>query len=342
VSIENQFKALRHGVDIVVATPGRLIDHMNRGSIDLRAVEVLVIDEADRMFDMGFINDVRRIVAVLPRKRQTMLFSATISPEIKGLAADMLNTPKIITVGRPRNPIETITQHVYHVRKDLKVDLLLHMLTSEQMYSVLVFSRTKHGADKICRKLEHAGVKSIAIHSNRSQNQRQHALDGFKAGKFQVMVATDIAARGIDIEGLSHVVNFDVPAFAEDYIHRIGRTGRAETKGDAITLVSAEEQPYLHKIEKFIGRKFSPERCPDFNYEKVATPSAAIRHHEPRMAAGADSQPSRQERPAGGKGHYGRRPATGQPRSSGDSRQARVGLSRSFGRRLRGGRRRQA
>jgi ATP-dependent RNA helicase RhlE len=300
VSIDNQLRALRHGVDIVVATPGRLMDHMQRGSIDLRGIEVLVIDEADRMFDMGFINDVRRIVSVLPRKRQTMLFSATISPEIKGLAADMLHSPKTITIGVPRNPIETITQHIYPVRKDLKVDLLLHMLRSLNMYSVLVFSRTKHGADKICRKLEHSGVSSVAIHSNRSQNQRQRAMDDFKAGKHQVMVATDIAARGIDIEGLSHVVNFDVPAFAEDYIHRIGRTGRAEATGDAITLVSAEEQPYLRKIEKFIGRKFTPEHCADFDYGKAAVATPAGRPERGRFAPRTETGHRREAaRPAG-------------------------------------------
>ena len=283
VSIERQLQALRHGIDIVVATPGRLMDHMNRGSIDLKAVEVLVLDEADRMFDMGFINDVRRIVRTLPKKRQTMLFSATISPEIARLAADMLHSPKSITIGVPRNPIETIAQHVYSARKDLKLDLLLHMLKDQQLFSVLVFSRTKHGADKIRHKLERAGVSSVAIHSNRSQNQRQRALDEFRAGKHRVMVATDIAARGIDIEGLSHVVNFDVPAFAEDYLHRIGRTGRAEAKGDAITLVSPEEQPYLHKIEKFIGRRLVLQHCPGFDHEKRPT-SAVVAGHKPKAS----------------------------------------------------------
>ncbi len=330
VSIENQLKSRRHGVDIVVATPGRLMDHMNRGSIDLKAVEVLVVDEADRMFDMGFIKDVRRIISTIPRKRQTMLFSATISPEIKGLAGDVLQSPHTITIGRPRNPIETITQHIYPVRKDLKMDLLLHMLSSRQMYSVLVFSRTKHGADKICRKLEHAGVKSVAIHSNRSQSQRQKALDGFRAGKFQVMVATDIAARGIDIEGLSHVVNFDVPAFAEDYIHRIGRTGRAEAKGDAITLVSPEEQPYLHKIEKFIGRKLTPEHCPDFDHKKASPPATPQRgHHEPKTAARDEVRHSPgQVRSSGKEPQYDLSSARGRSRSFG----SRPGRTRGRGR----------
>ena len=268
VNIKGQLNTLKHGVDIVVATPGRLMDHMGRGTIDLKYIEVLVLDEADRMLDMGFINDVQRIVSVLPRKRQTMLFSATISQEVKLLAAEMQKSPKIIQIGRPRNPIETITQHVYPVRKEQKMDLLIHMLGRPNMYSVLVFSRTKRGADKINRRLKRAGVVSAAIHSGRTQGQRLLALDGFKRGKYQVMVATDIAARGIDIEGISHVINYDVPTFAEDYVHRIGRTGRATALGDAITFVSYDEQKYLRKIESFIGRELKSEKCEGFAYKK--------------------------------------------------------------------------
>ncbi len=268
VSINAQRNALRRGVDIVVATPGRLIDHMQRGVIDLRHIEVLVLDEADRMLDMGFIKDVRRIVAALPKERQTMLFSATMSPEVNALAAGMLKSPKIIQIGRPRNPIETITQHIYPVPKEQKLDLLLHMLAKSEMFSVLVFSRTKHGADKISHRLERAGVQSVAIHSGRNQGQRQRALEGFKAGRYRVMVATDIAARGIDIHGISHVINYDVPVYPEDYIHRIGRTGRAQATGDAITFVSSSEQEYLHKIEKFTGRRLSPTKCDGFSYGK--------------------------------------------------------------------------
>jgi len=276
VSISAQLSALRRGVDIVVATPGRLMDHMQRRSIDLQHIEVLVIDEADRMFDMGFINDVRRIVAALPKNRQTLLFSATISAEVKALAAGILKSPKMIQIGQQHNPIETITQHIYAVQKEQKIDLMLHMLKDGQMYSVLVFSRTKHGADKINWRLEKAGIKSIAIHSGRTQGQRQRAMDGFKSGKYQVMVATDIAARGIDVEGISHVINFDVPAFAEDYIHRIGRTGRAESTGDAITFVSRDENKYLLSIEKFIGRQFDMEKAPGFVYLKSEPPP---QHH---------------------------------------------------------------
>ncbi|MEK7995050.1 MAG: DEAD/DEAH box helicase [Planctomycetota bacterium] len=268
VNIKSQLSALRRGVDIVVATPGRLMDHMGRGTIDLKHIEVLVLDEADRMLDMGFIDDVRRIVGALPGKRQTMLFSATISPEVRALAAGMQKSPEMIQIGRPRNPIETITQHIYPVRKEQKMDLLVHMLGSPQMYSVLVFSRTKRGADKIDRRLRAVGVVSVAIHSGRTQGQRLLAMEGFRKGKYQVLVATDIAARGIDIEGISHVINFDVPAYAEDYVHRIGRTGRATATGDAITLVSYDEQQYLRKIENFIGREFEPEKCEGFAYRQ--------------------------------------------------------------------------
>jgi len=285
VNIQKQIAALRHGVDIVVATPGRLMDHMERRTVDFRALEVLVLDEADRMLDMGFIRDVRKIVAALPTERQTMLFSATISPEVKTISRDMQRSPKMIQIGRQQNPVETVTQHVYPVAKQQKVALLLHMLQTESMYSVLVFSRTKHGADKIRRKLARADIEAVAIHSNRSQSQRQKALDGFRSGKYQVMVATDIAARGIDVQGISHVINFDVPAFAEDYIHRIGRTGRAAATGDAVTFVAPEEQEYLRKIEKFIDRRFDQKKCPGFAYSPV------------EAAPPPPTQPSRSRRP---------------------------------------------
>jgi len=312
VNIKTQLNALHRGVDIVVATPGRLIDHMQRRTIDLTHIEVLVLDEADRMLDMGFIDDVRKIVRALPKKRQTMLFSATISKEVKALAADMLNSPKMIQIGRERNPIETITQHIYPVRKEQKIDLLLHMLRDAQMYSVLVFSRTKHGADKISHRLERAGVVSVAIHSGRTQGQRLRALEGFKEGKYRVMVATDIAARGIDVEGISHVINFDVPVYPEDYIHRIGRTGRAEATGDAITLVSGAEQQYLRHIEEFIGRDFTPETCKGFTYSRPDSP--------PPPPAAKPESPRR----TGNKWPVGkrRRPFSRPPRRKGSMRRA--------------------
>jgi len=294
VNINGQFSALRQGVDIVVATPGRLLDHMNRRTIELKHIEVLVLDEADRMFDMGFIKDVRRIISAVPTNRQTMLFSATVTPEISNLASGVQRSPIMIQIGRPRNPIETIKQHIYMVERDRKIGLLLHLLRDGQLSSVLVFSRTKHGADKINRHLERANIESVAIHSGRTQSQRQRALDGFKNGDYRVMVATDIAARGIDVTGISHVINFDVPGMPEDYIHRIGRTGRAEATGDAITFVSSEEHKQLRLIERFIGRDITPIECPGFTYVhiKIETPKvqpglhrgrfSTMRHHKPR------------------------------------------------------------
>jgi ATP-dependent RNA helicase RhlE len=264
VDIKKQLETLRRGVDIVVATPGRLIDHMRRGSLDFKAVEVLVLDEADRMLDMGFIEDVYRIIRSVPEQRQTLLFSATMPPEVQRLAAGAQKDPQTITIGEQHCPIDTITQHVHAVLRQQKTEMLVHMLQNQPMQSVLVFSRTKHGADKIHRKLEQAGIISAALHSGRSQSQRQRALDGFKRGKYQVLVATDIAARGIDVRGISHVVNFDVPLYAQDYIHRIGRTGRATMAGDAITLVAPDEQEYLHKIERFIGQRLMPEEYEGF------------------------------------------------------------------------------
>ena len=277
VKISGQLKALQRGADIVIATPGRLIDHLQRRSIDLSGVEVLVLDEADRMLDMGFIIDVRKIIAALPEARQNLLFSATISRAVQTRAGSLMKSPEHIQVGRQHNPAETVTQHIYPVVKERKMDLLLHLIRSEQMGSVLVFSRTKHGADKIRRRLKNAGVLSVAIHSGRTQGQRLQAVDGFRSGQYQVMVATDIAARGLNILGISHVINYDVPAFAEDYIHRIGRTGRAAASGDAVTFVSPDEMPYLRKIEGFIDRKFTFAECPGLT---AAVPSP-VKHAAP-------------------------------------------------------------
>ncbi|MEW6510731.1 MAG: DEAD/DEAH box helicase [Bacteroidota bacterium] len=257
-----QTGALRRGVDIITATPGRLLDHLQQRTLDLSDIQVLVLDEADRMLDMGFIHDVTKIIERVPRERQTLLFSATISAEITTLAARFLRDPQTFASGNRQNPAHGITQHFYEATRDSKMTLLLHALEAERMESVLVFSRTKHGADKVCRRLERGGIAAIAIHSNRTQAQRERALEGFKLGKFRVLVATDIAARGIDVTGISHVVNFDVPQYAEDYIHRIGRTGRAGSAGDAITLVSPEERQYLTKIERFVGRHFAVKQYP--------------------------------------------------------------------------------
>ncbi len=281
-NINTQVSLLQRGTDIVVATPGRLLDLLQRGSIDLSQVQVLVLDEADRMLDMGFIHDVKKIIAKIPRKRQTMLFSATISPEINKLAADILSDPKTVDAGGRQNPVETILQHFYSAPQGGKFDLLIHALEAEKMESVLVFSRTKHGADKICRRLEREGVAAAALHSNRSQPQREKALEGFKQGKYRVLVATDIAARGIDVSGISHVVNFDIPQYPEDYIHRIGRTGRAGASGDAITFVGSEEQQYLRRIEQYTGHRFPVGSYPGFT---ARPPKPAEAGHSPRQAA---------------------------------------------------------
>ena len=217
---------------------------------------------------MGFIDDVRKIIAKIPAKRQTLLFSATMSKEVRGLVASIQNKPELIEVGVQRRPVETVKQHFYSSPQELKMDLLFHILKTEEMDSILIFSRTKHGADKISNKLERSGIKAVAIHSNRTQAQRQRALAGFKQGQYKVMVATDIAARGIDVEGISHVVNFDTPTFAEDYIHRIGRTGRASATGDAITFVSNQELKYLKSIERYTDKRFELKRYPGFDYAK--------------------------------------------------------------------------
>ena len=298
--MQGQLNVLRRGVEIVVATPGRLMDHMQRKTIDLSRVEVLVIDEADRMFDMGFINDVRRIVGAIPKQRQTLLFSATMSPEVKALVANIQKSPVLIQIGQVNNPIETITQYAYKVDQALKMDFLLYLLETTSMYSVLVFSRTKHGADRIRRRLDRAGITSVALHSGRTQGQRQRALDGFKRGLYQVMVATDIAARGIDVTGISHVINYDVPVVAEDYVHRIGRTGRAAATGDAITFVSRDEEKSLTRIERFINRKLKLARHSEFSYKKAPLPPR--KHHDaPGSHAKKDAAKSSEAKKAFGK-----------------------------------------
>jgi ATP-dependent RNA helicase RhlE len=269
VRIDRQTRKLKTGVDVVIATPGRLLDHMNRRNIDLSHVEVFVLDEADRMFDMGFIDDVRDIVSAIPRKRQTLLFSATISARVKRLAESIQTDPVLIEIGEQQNPIESVTQHVYPTQTDKKIELLKTILDKEKMDMVLVFTATKVGADFVVRRLQHYGISAMQIHSNLRQRERQQSMDGFKDGKYRVLVATDIAARGIDIEGISHVVNYDVPRYAEDYIHRIGRTGRADATGDAITLVGYEEEEFLSKIEEFIGKKFERKSYPGFDHGVV-------------------------------------------------------------------------
>ncbi len=259
VGMGAQLAKLRKGVDVVVATPGRLLDHMEQRSVDLSAIEVFVLDEADRMLDMGFIRDVRRIISAVPRKRQTMLFSATFSEEVARLSNQILTDPETIEAGERRSPVESVAQKFYVTERDQKMRVLADILQKEAISSTLIFVRTKHGADKVSRKLERSGIATVAIHSNRTQSQRERALAGFRKGTFRVLVATDIAARGIDVTGISHVINYDVPQYAEDYIHRIGRTGRAGATGDAVTLVSQDEYTYLRRIEQYTGKRFAVE-----------------------------------------------------------------------------------
>ncbi len=245
-----QVRALAQGVDILVATPGRLLDLMNQGFVKLKAVEVLVLDEADRMLDMGFIHDIRKIVAKLPQKRQTLLFSATLPPEICQLSSGILDQPVSVSVTPSASTVETIDQSVYFVEKQDKIALLVHLVEQTAISRALVFTRTKHGADTVTRHLMRASIRAAAIHGNKSQNNRERALNAFKKGSSQLLVATDIASRGLDIDDISHVINFDLPREPESYVHRIGRTGRAGAAGTAISFCSLDERPILKAIER--------------------------------------------------------------------------------------------
>ena len=282
-----QMLSLDHGAHIVVGTPGRIMDHLQRGSLTLEALNTLVLDEADRMLDMGFLPDIRRIVKALPRSRQTLLFSATLSPDIEKITREFQESPKVVQVGKRSNPAETVEQCVYEVPHPGKQNLLLHLLRDPAMQMVLIFTRTKHGADRVARRLEQSGITTATLHANRSQNQRIRALRDFKAGTVRVLVATDIAARGIDVEGISHVVNFDFPPHPEDYVHRIGRTGRAKAVGDAISFVASEDRAPLRSLEKFIGRgiprKHAPITMSASEEPKGPRPSRPV-HHEPVAA----------------------------------------------------------
>jgi len=272
VSERPQIEDLRSGVDLIVATPGRLIDLMDQRVANLSGIEFLVLDEADRMLDMGFLPPIKRIVKALPHKRQTLMFSASLSREIEQLTHQFQQSPKIVQIGRRANPAETVMQFAYEVPPHLKSALLLHLLGDPKFDTVLVFARTKHGADKIARRLESSGIKTGTIHSNRSQNQRLRALKDFKSGAVRVLVATDIAARGIDVDGISHVVNYDFPMHSEDYVHRIGRTGRAHAIGDAISFITPEDHGPLRSLERFIGRGIVRKRADGFDYNAAAPP----------------------------------------------------------------------
>jgi ATP-dependent RNA helicase RhlE len=270
VGINPQIKQLKHGVDILVATPGRLLDHMEQRTVDLSKVEILILDEADRMLDMGFIRDIKKVLAVLPPKRQNLLFSATFSDEIKALADGLLNKPAMIEVARRNSAVEVIQQTIYPVDRDKKHPMLAHLIKSNNWTQVLVFTRTKHGANKLVEQLGADGIGAMAIHGNKSQSARTKALSEFKDGALQVLVATDIAARGIDIDQLPHVVNYDLPNIPEDYVHRIGRTGRAGATGEAVSLVCVDEHDMLKDIEKLIKQTLPRQVIPGFEPDPTA------------------------------------------------------------------------
>jgi len=270
VPLGPQEQALRTGVDVIVATPGRLLDHMERQNVAFDDLEVLVLDEADRMLDMGFAPQLNRIVAEIPKYRQTLLFSATMPPEVEALARKYLRKPIVVQVGMRTQAASTVTHAVYPVPRDRKSELLVELLRQKELDSVLVFTRTKHGADKVVRKLDSEGISSLAMHSEKSQGQRTDALDQFKKGTIRVLVATDIAQRGLDIAGISHVINYDVPAQAEDYVHRIGRTGRAAATGDAFTFMAADEISMVRLIERTLGQPIPRISVPGYDFGTVA------------------------------------------------------------------------
>jgi ATP-dependent RNA helicase RhlE len=299
VKINPQIEKLRRGVDILIATPGRLLDHQQRGTVDLSQVEILVLDEADRMLDMGFIHDIRRILKALPEResRQSLLFSATFSRDIRRLADQLLNRPQLVEVARRNATVDLIEQLVHPVDKRRKRELLSHLIGAGYWKQVLVFTRTKHGANRLCRQLEQDGLSATAIHGNKSQGARTRALADFKQGSVRVLVATDIAARGLDIDQLPHVVNYELPNVPEDYIHRIGRTGRAGNEGTAVSLVSPDEQALLRDIERLLKREI-PRQVPE-GYESTEVGQAGARNgnrRRPQSARNGHNQRSQTKR----------------------------------------------
>jgi ATP-dependent RNA helicase RhlE len=270
VAMEPQERALKDGVDVVVATPGRLLDHLERGNVDFENLEVLVLDEADRMLDMGFAPQINRVVAQIPPYRQTLLFSATMPPEVDALARKYLRKPVVVQVGRRNTNTTTVTHAVYPVPRDRKSSLLVELLRKPEMDSVLVFTRTKPGADRVVRHLERDGIAATAMHGDKTQVQRVEALEQFRSGQVRVLVATDIAQRGLDISGISHVINYDVPEQAEDYVHRIGRTGRAAATGDAYTFMAPDEIAMVRLIEHVTGMQIPRVSVPGFDFGTIA------------------------------------------------------------------------
>ncbi|QBP75094.1 DEAD/DEAH box helicase [Herbaspirillum huttiense] len=314
VGINPQITLLKRGVDILVATPGRLLDHMQQGTVNLQHIQILVLDEADRMLDMGFIRDIRKVLAALPPKRQNLLFSATFADEIKKLADSLLNNPALIEVARRNSTVEVITQKIHPVDRDKKHPMLAHLIKTHQWKQVLVFTRTKHGANKLVEQLARDGITAMAIHGNKSQSARTKALAEFKDGKLTALIATDIAARGIDIDQLPHVVNYDLPNVPEDYVHRIGRTGRAGATGEAVSLVCVDERDLLHDIERFIKREIPVEVIAGFEPDPTAKPqpiqlrSGQGRHQN---GGGRGGQRSAPRKPAGNGNAAAPKPAGG-------------------------------
>jgi ATP-dependent RNA helicase RhlE len=290
VGFDQQVKRLRQGPPIVVATPGRLLDHVGQRTIDLSHVEILVLDEADRMLDMGFINDIRKVLALLPKQRQNLLFSATFSPEIRALAADFLHDPVNVQVTPKNTAAELVRQLVIPVDKHRKRELLSKLVKEGRIYQALVFTRTKHGADRLAHQLELDGITAVAIHGNKSQPQRVRALNQFKQNKVAILVATEVAARGLDIEALPHVVNYELPMVAADYVHRIGRTGRAGEEGDAISLVCVDERPLLAEIERLLDHRIETEVVEGFAPDPTIRPEP-IQRRQPRPPRPVSNQP---------------------------------------------------
>ncbi len=316
VSMAGQLRALKAGVDIIVATPGRLLDHIDQRSADLSGIEILVLDEADRMLDMGFIRDIKRIIALLPKKKQSLLFSATFSDEIRGLTTGLLNNPASVEVARRNAPADAVTHAVYHVDRDRKRDLLIQLIDDHGWHQVLVFTRTKHGADALSDRLAKAGIRAAAMHGNKSQAQRQRALDDFKRLKINVLVATDIAARGIDIDELPHVVNYELPSVPEDYVHRIGRTGRAGASGQATSLVCVDEHRLLRDIERMLKRDIEKKVVPGFEPDPRIKPEPIQKPRSARNDQGRAAAPSNQRKPQ--RSSQGGKPArSGQRNSAG-------------------------
>ncbi len=314
VNQKPQVATIRQGVDILVATPGRLLDLQNQGLLSLKRVEIFVLDEADRMLDMGFLRDIERVIKSMPEKRQNLMFSATFSKDIKKLATGILNNPRQVEVTPDNSTVDAITQKVYRVAKGLKTGLIIKLISEGNWKQVLVFTRTKHGANKLCEKMGKSGISAAAIHGNKSQGARTKALAGFKNGTINVLVATDIAARGLDIPLLPHVVNFELPNISEDYVHRIGRTGRAGAKGEALSLVSADETSYLRDIEKLVGLKIPKEIIEGFEPDPNAStapikPGQNRQKRNPRNGTGGKSKqntnnsrkPKRNNKEAGGR-----------------------------------------